>query len=459
MSNVVRTALSILIPIALVTPHAAAAAVVINELAWMGSVGNANAEWIELYNEGSEPVSLSGWTLTSAGTAPNITLSGTIAGSGFYLLERTGDDSAPGVSADQIYTGALANGGDTLTLKDSSGSTVDQVVGGSGWTNIGGDNTTKDTPQRTGSSWVTATPTPRATNASGSTPPADTGTTTPTTPTETSTTTPSATIGGSTPSTSTTVASPVRALYLDAGPDRIVLAGVRTPYRAVAYSKNGSIKDARVTWSFGDGKSDLGDKVWHAFRKPGEYMVTVRAEEDASEALVALHVIVEAPSVALHTVDGGVALTNSGARLADLSLWRIRAGEREFEIPRDTGVWPGATVVFADEDTGLSSEDSTSLLLPSGTIASEAVSEPNVLEVAEEPPPVQLPSPEVGIERVETPLPASSVTDEPHETRILAPTAPTLSAAVGAAVPALPSSWLMCLFGGLLACGASLVVR
>ncbi|MEK7100722.1 MAG: lamin tail domain-containing protein, partial [Patescibacteria group bacterium] len=90
-----------LIGIALLAPTAAHAAVVISEVAWMGTSVSANAEWIELQNTGSENVSLAGWVLTSATGAPNIGLTGSIAGGGYYLLERTSDASVPSVTADQ----------------------------------------------------------------------------------------------------------------------------------------------------------------------------------------------------------------------------------------------------------------------------------------------------------------------------------------------------------------------
>ena len=42
-------------------------AVVISELMWSGSAASSADEWIELYNRGSEPVDLVGWTITRVG--------------------------------------------------------------------------------------------------------------------------------------------------------------------------------------------------------------------------------------------------------------------------------------------------------------------------------------------------------------------------------------------------------
>lgn len=131
---------------------AQAADIEINEIAWMGTTGSFNDEWIELRNTTGASISLAGWTLNAADGTPSINLSGSIPANGFFLLERTDDSSVPGIAADLIYSGALENGGETLELRDSGGALVDSV---SGWS--AGDNSTKATMERTSSGWQTAT--------------------------------------------------------------------------------------------------------------------------------------------------------------------------------------------------------------------------------------------------------------------------------------------------------------
>ena len=134
-------------------PFIIQASVVINEIAWMGTNVSYNDEWIELYNDGGS-VNLDGWVLKADGGSPEINLSGTIPAKGFYLLERTNDDTVAGISADLIYKEALSNSGENLKLYNSSGSLVDQVVSPDGW--LAGDNSTKQTMERIGSSWQTS---------------------------------------------------------------------------------------------------------------------------------------------------------------------------------------------------------------------------------------------------------------------------------------------------------------
>jgi cytosine/adenosine deaminase-related metal-dependent hydrolase len=117
--------------------------VVIHEIAWMGTTTDANDEWIELYNPTGGPVSLAGWTLVAADGVPTISLAGTIPAGGYFLLERTDDNSVPGITADLIYSGALGNTGETLSLRDSKAALQDNV---DAW--YAGNNTTKATMQR-----------------------------------------------------------------------------------------------------------------------------------------------------------------------------------------------------------------------------------------------------------------------------------------------------------------------
>lgn len=108
--------------------------VAVNEVAWGGTAANPADEWIELANNSARPVDLTGWTLTSNDGSPEITLQGTIPARGYYLLERTDDQTISDIPADQTYTGALTNAGEGLTLKDASGAVVDTANGdGGGW--------------------------------------------------------------------------------------------------------------------------------------------------------------------------------------------------------------------------------------------------------------------------------------------------------------------------------------
>ena len=457
--------------IALLAPTAAHAAVVISEIAWMGTVASANAEWIELQNTDTAAVNLSGWTIVSSTGAPSISLTGSIAGSGFYLLERTSDATVSGIAADQIYSGALSNAGSTLTLKNVSGAVEDSVVGGTDWQLIGGDNTTKQTPQKTSSGWVTAEATPKAVNATVSA-----STTTSPIASSTDTTTPQVSIGGTALVNTPAVANPIPKIYIAAGPGRIVASGATVPFEARVYDDQGTLReDVRIVWSFGDGDTKTGRRTEHAYRVPGTYLVVINATTGASSVSSSLTVRVVKPLVEIVTADEvGITLRNNDSRILDLSSWELVARERTFRLPLFTALLPGESVVFPSEVTGIGTTTSVRLSFPDGKTAATyeagiAVHEPAPKDVivptsfSYAPITVQPKVVSLGIQPVEEAIPRidTNATGTYGE-EIIAPsrTANTglLGASVGSLSPLLTSPWTASFLGLLVVAATVLVI-
>jgi hypothetical protein len=122
--------------------------ILINEIAWAGTLASASDEWIELHNPGSSPIDLDGWRLSDGGDV-DITLSGKIGAYSYYLLERTDDHTVADIAADQIYFGNLINSGETLKLEDITGTIVDSAnADGGGWP--GGDDDSRASMERRG---------------------------------------------------------------------------------------------------------------------------------------------------------------------------------------------------------------------------------------------------------------------------------------------------------------------
>ncbi|MBV6391066.1 MAG: hypothetical protein KPEEDBHJ_00270 [Anaerolineales bacterium] len=110
-----------------------ARAVIINEAAWAGTAsGLTGDEWIELHNTTGNDINITGWTLRASDGTPSITLAGTIAAGGYFLLERDDNDTVSDVDADQIYTGELSNSGESLTLRDGASKVIDTANGNGG---------------------------------------------------------------------------------------------------------------------------------------------------------------------------------------------------------------------------------------------------------------------------------------------------------------------------------------
>lgn len=70
---------------------------IISEVAWSGTAASGADEWIELHNRSHLSVDVNGWVLN--GGELEIELSGSVAPYGFFLLERTDDDTVSDIPA------------------------------------------------------------------------------------------------------------------------------------------------------------------------------------------------------------------------------------------------------------------------------------------------------------------------------------------------------------------------
>lgn len=320
------------------------AAVVFNEIAWMGNEASANDEWIELYNDGTEAVSVDGW-IVSDGMNLEIVLTGSVAPGQYAVLERTDDSSAPGV-AFLIYAGALTNVGATLSLYRADTSLEDRVAGGENWENIGGDNLTKETAQYTPSGWVTAKGTPGSSNAQyiaeveGE--PEDeisdeAGTKEP--------------VSKSVSSDSSSVISklyrtPREVLTTIIAPSRIYVK------QEVSFELESSgISDPILNsltheWNFGDFNTASGEEVSHRFDYPGEYVVTLHSHYKAYDAYARKTVTVLPVSFSLSTsAVGDIQVRNDARYEVDLSGYSIIA-DGTLVFPQGTIMLPNSTITI-----------------------------------------------------------------------------------------------------------------
>lgn len=109
----------------------------------MGNENSGYDEWIELKNNTENIISLDSWILKI--NSSQIYLKGQIPAHGFYLLERSDDDSVPAQKANLIYKGGLNNSGSVLELYENE-ELIDYIDCSKGW--FKGNNDTKQTMER-----------------------------------------------------------------------------------------------------------------------------------------------------------------------------------------------------------------------------------------------------------------------------------------------------------------------
>lgn len=291
--------------------------VVINEVAWMGT-GSTSAlcadEWIELYNTTGQDIDLTGWTLISDDDSPNTMLSGTIPANGFFLLERTNDTTVSDILADQIYTGALKDDGEILTLKDAGGEVIDTANGDGGpW--LAGDKDSRSSMERINpsaddrdSNWATNDGITRNGKDAAGSP-----------------------INGTPKARNSATKPPI--------PSFTYSPGTPTTWDMVKFTDQSSDFDGTIvswSWNFGDGGSSNEQNPTHRYRLPGTYPGTLEVTDN--DGLTGSTVQNVEVSLGLGDVDGSgtvdvldvrivmqaalgiVALTTEQARAADVDM-------------------------------------------------------------------------------------------------------------------------------------------
>jgi len=101
--------------------------IIINEVAWMGTASDHEAEWIELWNPNSVAINLNGWKIkTIDGVPADIILNGSIPANGFYLIAH--NTSFQLLKIDLLASFDLEiEDGESLQLIDASNVIIDTV--------------------------------------------------------------------------------------------------------------------------------------------------------------------------------------------------------------------------------------------------------------------------------------------------------------------------------------------
>ena len=148
--------------------------VILNEVAWMGAESGATHEWIELRNVSGKNVNMAGWQLLNENERIRLTFpQKTEFAKQYMVLARDAGNAALKLNAELAFAGSIRNSNEGLRLFDNECNLIDEVLAFPNWP--AGNNSTKQTMERTGnSSWAnSASPggTPRQENTGHSTVP------------------------------------------------------------------------------------------------------------------------------------------------------------------------------------------------------------------------------------------------------------------------------------------------
>jgi|GEM_PF-6387611 hypothetical protein len=132
-------------------PPASAYKIVISEfLPNPAAVTDANGEWLELYNDSTTSVDLTGWMLKDEGKDDHIIAGPLVIAPGAYVVLTRKEDPLVngGVTSDYTYSGfTLSNQDDEILLLDDQGFLVDRVAYVSSWKISPGQSVALQSPQ------------------------------------------------------------------------------------------------------------------------------------------------------------------------------------------------------------------------------------------------------------------------------------------------------------------------
>jgi len=374
-------------------PVSALAQVSITEIMYDLEGSDSGREWAEVFNGGGSVVDLADWRFFEGETNHKLTAvqGGSALASGGYAVitdnatQFLGDHVGfSGVLFDSSFS--LSNTGESLALRDSALADIDSVT----YSSERGATGNGLSLQKSGGSWIAALPTPGAANAttpaaeppsgggsgggssggsngavaggsseSDSSPPAGGGTS-----------------GGSTGGASAPAPNPEISARAS-GPSAVTV-GALAEFRGETIGFKGEpIENARLVWNFGDGASSEGRAVLHSWRYPGEYVVVLSVSSGEYAATARLMVRAAPAELSINAVADGtsgfIEVTNGGRQDSDLSLWRLRSGEKHFTFSKNTILMAGAALRFGAETTGLEAVrgEPVALLYPNGAVAAE----------------------------------------------------------------------------------------
>jgi len=408
----------------------------------MGTVDSYTNEWIELYNNGQSAVDLNGWILSIEGKK-DIFLSGSIGVRSFYLIERTDDETVPGIPADLIssFGTGLSNSGAVLILKNNQGTEIQKLDASSGWP--AGDNSTKQTMQWNGSAWITADPTPKAQNSGSQSSSQNNSEPEPEQQTQ---------------QTTTVVVWPIEPqIYTNAGLDKTAVAGADVYFSGQALGlQKEPLENARYLWNFGDGAIAEGQNTKHVYKYPGEYIVVLDVSSGKYSASDRLLVKVVENNLKITEANENYIKLHNGSNVElDISSWFLRTGNSLFKFPANTFIKTNKDLMIDFSISGLKAgNQKAELLYPNSSVANSyfgyakaekttTVVDSDSKKIEEEKKPKE--------SQIEELSPSVTQVANTQVANIISPTEPN---------PWSPKKWLMIVLGiGLLASASFIFIR
>lgn len=343
----------------------ARAGVFINEIMYdLKDGSDTGREWVEIFNNGSESIDLTGWKFFEANTNHALTPvqgGSVIQPNGFVVIVDNSEKFLtdwPGFSGiifDSSFS--LSNTGEQIILRNSELADIDSVS----YNSENGANGDGNSLQKIDGSWKSASPTLGVINIGGS------GTQQSTSTSGVDVSEPTSGVGS--------VSWPVEPqIYANAGEDKTSVAGADIKFSGQALGlKKEPLENARYLWSFGDGSMKEGQNVLHSYKYPAEYIITLDVSSGKySVSDRAIAKIIPNKLTITEATSEFIKLKNGSNVTLDVSGWFLKSGQTLFKFPESTFIKAGAEIPISSSISGLIGINANSeimLLYSNGSMA------------------------------------------------------------------------------------------
>lgn len=342
----------------------AQAEVKINEIAWKGMTTGSTHEWIELFNTGTGAENISGWMIKDGVDQLNILIpqETTISAGGFYVIKRSASTVTP-FNLLISFNGGLIDSGEKLILVDDVGIQKEILDFSDGWSDP--IMTSENTMQWSGSSWITAEPTPGKAN-------------------QTSSNLNSGENNTSGDSEGEDISEPKKQAPQKLQKTKVQITSTKLAHVGVPFKIEGSgtgtlgekLTRGVFYWNFDDGdfrevRAVITDKFTHTYFYPGDYTITFEyypdVFTDVPDAVTETTIKVLEPKILISRVgeanDFFIEIANETGHEANLSNWVLLSDYKIFTFPKNTTLSSNKKMIISPKVSGFSIGDKNSLKL------------------------------------------------------------------------------------------------
>lgn len=356
--------------IACVMPTRVDAGLIINEILYDAPGTDTDHEWVEIYNDSSDAISIEGFKFNDGANhglnAPPINGgvgSLSVPGNGYVVLAANASvfkSDYPSFSGTLIDTVmALANEGDTLSLVDSNNDVIDTVTYGKSQGGAGDGNSLGSF----GSALAPGTPTPGREN------------------------TRTTTSANQEEEEEVSEIEKDQEVPLPVFSGTIIVkdpitAGVPTQFSTIIVNPERKIVlPGKYVWNFGDGtvyEYFDGLPFLHTYNDPGEYVVYFEYYKSKGaftpDVIIKKNISVSEGGMVISSLgtplDPKVEISNTTSFDTDMSSWKIISGANSYAFPKNTIVMRNKKILLRPSILGFSPLGVVNLVHPSGLIAS-----------------------------------------------------------------------------------------